>query len=101
MSWTNINRVLSNVKNRPRIKNRFRIEVFKNILQNEINSSNTELSIGESDIKKFSFRDGMLTVEIKSSLLMQEIFLKKEEIRKEINRHLKKETVKEIIVRMF
>ena len=99
MSWTNISKVLSSVKSRPRIKNRFQIEVFKEILQKEINSSNAKLSVEVKDIKNFSFQKGKLTIEVESSLLMQEIFLKKEDIKKEINKYLKKETIKEIVVR--
>ena len=99
MSWTNISKVLSNVKNQSRIKNRFQIEVFKKILQKEINLSSAELSGEVKDIRKLSFQKGKLTIGVESSLLMQEIFLKKENIKREINKYLKKETIKEIVVR--
>lgn len=92
MSWTNIGRVLSSVKNRPGMKNKFQTEIFKKILQKQI-------SLPDEEIKKLSFKNKKFTIEVKSFLLTQEIFLSKENIKKEINKYFKKEEVKEIIVK--
>lgn len=95
MSWTNISKVLSNVKNRPGIKKKFQMEVFRKIVQNQIGLSDAQLK----NIKNLSFQNGKLIIKINSSLLAQEFFLKKENLKKEINKYSKKEEVNEIIVK--
>jgi len=87
MGWIGISKILKNFQTRPKIKDKLTAQIIKTYLKQK------------TGIKSMSFKEGRLEIKVKSSALLQELFLEKENIRKEINNYLKKEVVKEIAVR--
>jgi len=84
MDWTGINKVLDSFKSRPGIKDRLKAQIIKTYFKEEVG------------IENVSFENGKLEIRVSSPVLLQELFLRREEIKEEINKFLKEEVVKEI-----
>ena len=89
MEWTGINKVLDNFQSHPKIKNKLRTQIIKNCLKER------------AGIKSVAFKNGKLEIKVKSSALLQELFLEKENLKREINEYLKKNLVKEVGVKRY
>ena len=87
MEWTGISKILKSFQARPKIKSKLTNHIIRTYLKQK------------TGIKSMSFKEGRLEIKVKSSALLQELFLEKENIKKEINNYLKKEIIKEVVVR--
>lgn len=87
MEWINVNKILNNFKSRPKIKDKLKAQIIKAYLQKK------------AGVKNISFQNKKLEIRVKSSVLLQELFLNREDIKKEINDYLKEEAVEKIILK--
>ncbi|PIU42700.1 MAG: hypothetical protein CO034_02380 [Parcubacteria group bacterium CG_4_9_14_0_2_um_filter_35_11] len=87
MAWIDINKILKSVKSRPQIKDKLKEQIIKKYLQKK------------RGIRDIVFRKGTLKIKVESTGLFQELFLNKENFRKEINDYLKEDTVEEVVLK--
>jgi len=87
MEWIDINKVLASVKLRPKIKDKLKEQIIREYLQKK------------RGVKDIVFRQGNLEIKVKSSVLLQELFLEQENLKKEINNYLKEEAVRKITLK--
>ncbi|MFH0987520.1 MAG: hypothetical protein V1841_01335 [Patescibacteria group bacterium] len=87
MSWTGVKKVLENFKDRPELKEKLKVSLIRGYLQKKFG------------VKNVSFKKEKLEIKAGSSALLQEFFLRKDDIKKELNDYLKEEVVKEITVK--
>lgn len=86
MTWTNISEVLSSINNKPILKTRLRTYFLKKDFKDKFGIEDLNLSKGKLEIK------------IRSSSLAQELYFKKEEIKKEAEK-LTGDSIKEVVIK--
>jgi hypothetical protein len=97
MSWQGLNEIISNIQKKGGLKKKFEISMLKDFLNRNYG------------VENISFRGTKLEIRAETSILAQELFLKREKIKKELNKLLEsnaQETkdsdfskIKEIIIR--
>ena len=79
--WASINEIISNFKQKKSVSKHFALNIVQDFLQEKFNPE----EIMDLDIKK-----GILERKIKEPIVVQEIILRKEELRDNINELLRK-----------
>ena len=79
--WASINEIISNFKQKKSVSKHFALNIVQDFLQEKFNPEERM----DLDIKK-----GILEIKIKEPIVVQEIILRKEELRDNINELLRK-----------
>jgi len=87
MEWNPLKKIISNFKQRPGIKEKLQLSLCREILKKKFG------------IEEINFSKGKLSLKVKDSSLAQELFLRKEEIKKILNQAIGEELIKEIVIK--
>lgn len=73
MSWQSLNNIIANIQKKGGLKKKFEISMLKDFLNRNYG------------VENISFRGNRFEIKAETSILAQELFLKREKIKKELN----------------